>query len=44
MPSEQNSEVKANVAALIGKARAAQLIYQRYDQEQVDEVVTAAPI
>ncbi len=41
MPSEQNSEVKANVAALIGKARAAQLIYQRYDQEQVDEVVTA---
>jgi len=41
MPSEQNSEVKANVAALIGKARASQLIYQRYDQEQVDEVVTA---
>ena len=41
MPSEQNSEVKANVAALIGKARAAQLIYQRYDQKQVDEVVTA---
>jgi len=41
MPSEQNSEVKANVTALIGKARAAQLIYQRCDQEQVDEVVTA---
>jgi sulfoacetaldehyde dehydrogenase len=41
MPSEQNFEVKAKIAGLIDKARAAQLIYQRYDQAQVDEVVTA---
>ncbi len=46
--SAQNSqtagaeEAKAIVAALVMRARAAQSIYERYDQAQVDEVVTAA--
>ena len=34
-------EVQRSVAALVGRARAAQAIYDRYSQQQVDEVVTA---
>jgi sulfoacetaldehyde dehydrogenase len=34
--------VRATVATLVGRARAAQQAYERYDQAQVDEVVTAA--
>ena len=34
-------QVKADIAELIRKARAAQRIYDNYTQEQVDEVVTA---
>ncbi|MFT5657626.1 MAG: sulfoacetaldehyde dehydrogenase [Gammaproteobacteria bacterium] len=41
MPSNENSKVQENVALLINKARAAQQIYNAYDQAQVDEVVTA---
>jgi sulfoacetaldehyde dehydrogenase len=41
MAVEENTEVKAGIAALVDKARAAQEIYARYDQAQVDEVVTA---
>lgn len=35
-------EVDATIAALVSRARAAQRAYERYGQEQVDEVVTAA--
>ena len=35
-------EVDATIAALVSRARAAQRAYERYNQEQVDEVVTAA--
>jgi len=35
-------EVDATIAALVSRARAAQRGYERYSQEQVDEVVTAA--
>jgi sulfoacetaldehyde dehydrogenase len=41
MTVEENTEVKAGIAAIVGKARAAQEIYAHYDQAQVDEVVTA---
>lgn len=41
MPSNENSQVQNNVASLIDKARAAQQIFNDYDQSQVDEVVTA---
>lgn len=41
MPSDENSQAQQSVAALIKKARAAQKIYDAYDQVQVDEVVTA---
>ena len=37
-----NISPSAAVAAIIAEARAAQAIYERYTQEQVDEVVTAA--
>ena len=39
-PHEQ--AVRDAVAAVIGRARGAQRVYERYDQAQVDEVVTAA--
>jgi sulfoacetaldehyde dehydrogenase len=41
MPSNENSQVQNSVASLIEKARAAQEIYNGYNQSQVDEVVTA---
>lgn len=41
MASIDDSDVKANVALLVEKARAAQQIFNQYDQVQVDEVVTA---
>jgi sulfoacetaldehyde dehydrogenase len=41
MPSNENSQVQESVASLIDKARAAQQVYNEYDQAQVDEVVTA---
>ena len=41
MPSNESSQVQNRVASLIEKARAAQLIYNEYNQNQVDEVVTA---
>jgi sulfoacetaldehyde dehydrogenase len=34
-------EVRQSVGALVGRARAAQAIYDRWTQEQVDDVVTA---
>jgi len=36
------ADVRDTVAALVVRARAAQRIYERYDQARVDEVVTAA--
>lgn len=41
MPSNEDSQVQDSVGLLIDKARAAQQIYNNYDQTQVDEVVTA---
>ena len=41
MSSPEQIEVQARIARLIDKARAAQSIYDGYDQTQVDEVVTA---
>jgi sulfoacetaldehyde dehydrogenase len=41
MAVEENTEVKAGIASIVDKARAAQEIYAHYDQAQVDEVVTA---
>jgi len=38
----QEQAVRDTVAAAIARARAAQRIFERYDQAQVDEVVTAA--
>jgi sulfoacetaldehyde dehydrogenase len=35
-------QVSATIAALVSRARAAQRAYERFDQVQVDEVVTAA--
>jgi sulfoacetaldehyde dehydrogenase len=35
------AEVDALIATLVSNARAAQCVYERYDQERVDEVVTA---
>ncbi len=40
-PKEQQSDAKRKVSTLIHKARAAQTIYDGYNQAQVDEVVTA---
>ncbi|GAC1321449.1 MAG: aldehyde dehydrogenase family protein [Collimonas sp.] len=37
-----SSAEEGAIAELIGKARAAQLVYERYSQEQVDEVVAGA--
>ncbi|MCP4765433.1 MAG: aldehyde dehydrogenase family protein [Gammaproteobacteria bacterium] len=39
--SSSTPEVKAKIGALIERARTAQRQYERYDQQQVDEVVTA---
>ena len=36
------ADVRDTVAALVGRARAAQRAYEQYDQAQVDEVVVAA--
>ncbi|NNE63219.1 MAG: aldehyde dehydrogenase family protein [Gammaproteobacteria bacterium] len=36
-----HTDAQSKVAGLVAKARAAQAVYDRYDQEQVDEVVTA---
>jgi sulfoacetaldehyde dehydrogenase len=41
-PTAGAPESNAIVAALVSRARAAQRAYERYDQTQVDEVVTAA--
>ena len=41
MAVEENTEVKAGIAAIVDRAQAAQEIYTHYDQAQVDEVVTA---
>lgn len=41
MATAEQTDAKSKVANLIDKARAAQAIYDRYDQTQVDEVVTA---
>lgn len=35
------SDAKATVASLVARARVAQAVYEQYDQQQVDEVVTA---
>ena len=42
MLSVPGTTVAAEVAALVARARTAQLRYERYAQQQVDEVVTAA--
>src|SRR5512141_3124544 len=43
MPANPSlSESRSAVASLVRRARAAQGLYQRHTQEQVDEVVTAA--
>lgn len=41
MANSEQAEARSKVAALVDKARAAQAIYDSYDQTQVDEVVTA---
>ena len=41
MSSPEQIEAQVKIAALVEKARTAQAIYDRYDQAQVDEVVTA---
>jgi sulfoacetaldehyde dehydrogenase len=41
-PSGATAEIRKTVSVLIDRAHAAQRIYERYSQEQVDEVVTAA--
>lgn len=41
MASTEQTEAKKKIATLMDKARAAQAIYDHYDQTQVDEVVTA---
>ncbi len=41
-PSGTAAEIQKTVSALTARARAAQRLYERYNQEQVDEVVTAA--
>lgn len=41
MSTQSSPEVQAKVAELINRARIAQREYERYNQQQVDEVVTA---
>lgn len=41
-PARPAAEIPQTVSALVSRAHAAQRIYERYVQEQVDEVVTAA--
>jgi sulfoacetaldehyde dehydrogenase len=41
MPSQSTPQVQAKIAELIERARGAQKQYERYNQQQVDEVVTA---
>lgn len=41
-PPPAAAEIQEKVSALMARARAAQRIYERYSQEQIDEAVTAA--